>query len=63
MTGPYTEAVDRELVSCSLGVANEGDSYETAKDKLSMLIQWHIDVATDPRVNGGYVLVKDENYD
>ena len=54
----WVRAVDEELVVSHLGVADEIDSYETAKHKLNMLIQWNIDVATDPAVNGGYKLVK-----
>jgi len=51
-------AVDTSLVTAHLGVVNVQDSYEVAKNKLQSLIQWHIDVALDPCVNGGYKLVK-----
>lgn len=54
---PWQQAIDHELVSAHLGVAGEATP-EKAKKILSKLIQWHIDVATDPRVNGGYKLVK-----
>ncbi len=53
-------AVDDAMIVTHLGVANVQDSYEVAKNKLQSLIQWHIDVATDPCVNGGYRLVKVE---
>ena len=53
----WLRAVDDAMVVTHLGVANEDDSYEVAKTKLSNLIGWHIDVATDPAVNGGYRLV------
>ena len=54
----YMDAVDEELVLCHLGVASIEDSRATAKEKLHKLIQWHVDVATDPAVNGGYKLEK-----
>lgn len=53
---PYQRAVDIELISAHLGIADSSDSYEDAKKKLNDLINWHIDVATDPAVNGGVVL-------
>lgn len=56
----WLRAVDEELVMCHLGIAGASDTYEEAKRKLGMLIQWHVDVATDPLVNGGYPLVKQE---
>lgn len=54
-------AIDKELVLAYLGVAKDGATQEEATKALSELIQWHIDVATDPRVNGGYALVKVEH--
>lgn len=56
----WMQAVDDAMITTHLGVANVQDSYEVAKNKLQSLIQWHIDVATDPCVNGGYRLVKVE---
>lgn len=50
-------AADEEMVGAHLGIANEADTYEVAKKKLHDLICWHIQVATDPKVNGGYKLV------
>ena len=38
-------------------VANESDTYEQAKAKLDNLIGFHVDVATDPAVNGGWRLI------
>jgi len=52
----WLRAVDEEMVTTGLGVANLSDSYDSAKQKLNSLINWHIDVATDPRVNGGFHL-------
>lgn len=54
-------AVDEEMVLTHLGVADPSDSYETAKKKLNDLIAWHVAVATDPAVNGGYVLVRQDS--
>ena len=52
----WLRAVDEEMVCCHLGVANPTDTYEEAKKKLAELIQWHVAVATDPTVNGGFML-------
>jgi len=54
---PYEKAIDQELICANIGCVCEGDDYETAQKKLSELIRWHVDVATDERVNGGYRLV------
>ena len=54
----WIRVVDEALVTAGeLGVANASDDYETARAKLRILIDWHVAVATDPQVNGGYVLV------
>lgn len=53
----WLRAVDEAMVSSHLGIASASDSYEDAKKKLNDLICWNIDVATDPAVNGGFVLV------
>lgn len=52
---PWQQAVDHELVVAHLGVANAA-TQEEAKKALRRLIQWHIDVATNPAVNGGFEL-------
>lgn len=57
----WHRAVDEEMVLTHLGVADPSDSYETAKKKLDDLIAWHVAVATDPAVNGGYVLVRQDS--
>lgn len=54
-------AADNELVSAHLGVAEESDTAEQAALKLCDLINWHVAVATDPAVNGGYVLTKQQS--
>lgn len=46
----WIRAVDEELVSAHIDVANISDTYEVAKTKLSSLINWHVDVATDPEL-------------
>lgn len=56
----WLQAIDEEMVSCHLAVANSTDTYEEAKKKLNTLIDWHVQVATDPSVNGGWQLVPKE---
>lgn len=56
----WPRAVDEEMVCAHLGVANACDSYEDAKKKLNELICWHVSVAIDPSVNGGWVMVPRE---
>lgn len=53
----WIRAVDEAMVGSHLGVANAYDSYEVSKKKLNDLICWHVQVATDPAVNGGWQLV------
>ena len=53
----WLRAIDEALVTAHIGVANESDTYEQAKAKLDSLIGFHVDVATDPAVNGGWKLV------
>ena len=53
----WIHAIDEELVGTFIGVANVSDTYEVAKKKLGELIDWHVQVAIDPAVNGGCVLV------
>ena len=53
----WLRAIDEALVVTHLGVANASDTYEQAKAKLDNLIGFHVDVATDPTVNGGWKLV------
>lgn len=50
---PWVRVLDEEMVSTHQGVASGDDSYAEAKKKLSMIINWHVDVANDPAVNGG----------
>lgn len=57
-TAGWAAAADRELVAAELGVAKIDDSTDVAAAKLRELIDWHVSVATDPAVNGGYVLVQ-----
>ena len=54
--GGWLRAIDEALVVAHVGVANESDTYEQAKAKLDSLIGFHVDVATDPAVNGGWKL-------
>lgn len=57
MSYGWIQAVDEEMVVAHLGVADESDSYETAKRKLKQIIEWHISVALDEKINGGWRLV------
>ena len=56
----WIRAIDEALVTAHIGVVNVGDTYRQAKAKLDNLIGFHVDVATDPAVNGGYKLVPTE---
>ncbi len=53
----WLRAIDEALVATHLGVADAADNYEDAKRKLNELLGWHVAVATDPAVNGGFKLV------
>jgi len=53
----WLRAIDEALVTAHIGVANAHDTYEQAKAKLDNLIKFHVDVAIDPAVNGGYKLM------
>ena len=53
----WLRAIDEALVVAHIGVANADDTYEQAKAKLNNLIGFHVNVATDPAVNGGWKLV------
>ena len=53
----WLRAIDEALVVAHIGVANASDTYEQAKAKLDSLIGFHVGVATDPAVNGGWKLV------
>ena len=53
----WLRAIDEALVTTHIGVANADDTYEQAKAKLDSLISFHVDVAIEPTVNGGWKLV------
>ena len=53
----WMQAIDEAMVATHLGTAETSDSYDTAKRKLGELIDWHVAVALDDRVNGGWRLV------
>jgi hypothetical protein len=42
---PWQQAIDDELVNAHLGIAQDGVTREKAKEKLNILIAWHVDVA------------------
>lgn len=54
----WQQAIDAELVSTHLGIAHNDATFEDAQKAIRELICWHIDVATDPRTNGGKVLFR-----
>lgn len=53
----YLRAVDEMRIASKIGTADREDDIEEARRKLRELIDWHVTVATDERVNGGYRLV------
>ena len=53
----WLRAIDEALFVAHIGVANESDTFEQAREKLDNLIGFHVDVASDPAVNGGWKLV------
>ena len=53
----WRRAIDEALVVTHIGVAKASDTYEQAKAKLDNLIGFHVAVAADPAVNGGWKLV------
>lgn len=53
----WLRAIDEALVVAHIGVANESDTFEQAREKLDNLIGFHVDIATDPAVNGGWKLM------
>lgn len=58
VNNPWQQAIDYELVLAGIGIAQPDDSPETCRQKLLELIHWHIEVATDPKTNGGYELTR-----
>ena len=50
---PWKDAIDHELVQ----IESTADSYDDPAKALNDLIHWHVCVATDPKVNGGFALV------
>jgi len=48
MGNPWKEAIDRQLVLMEA----TADSFDTPEDALNALLDWHVSVALDPRVNG-----------
>ena len=57
----WLRAIDDALVSAHVGIRYADDSYEQAKAKLDSLIGFHVDVASDPAVNGGWKLVPEKH--
>ena len=59
----WLRAIDEALIVAHIGMANADDTYAQAKSKLDTLIGLHVDIATDPAVNGGWKLVPVEILD
>lgn len=53
---PWQFAVDQGRVVAHLGIAADNVTREEAIRQLGELIDWHVAVALDPAVNGGFVL-------
>lgn len=54
---PWQKAVDQQRVMAHIGIAADGVTDKEAAQQLAELIDWHVRVATDPAVNGGFVLM------
>lgn len=52
----WQEAVDHQRVITHLGIANDIATQEEAHKALNEVITWHVNVAIDPAVNGGFSL-------
>ena len=48
------KALDRELTMIGTSL----ESFDSPQDALNFIIDWHVDVASNPKTNGGYMLVK-----
>lgn len=48
------KSLDRELVLIGSSI----DNFDSPQDALNFIIDWHVDVATNPKTNGGYKMVK-----
>lgn len=44
--------LDQQLVSCGRCI----EDFDSPKDALNYLVAFHMDIAVDPRVNGGFEL-------
>lgn len=53
---PYFSVIDNEAVTTFTL-----NSELTPREQLGKIIDWHVQVATDPKVNGGYKLVKEDD--
>lgn len=48
MSDPWKEAIDHQLVLTEATT----DSFDTPEEALKALLDWHVSVALDPKVNG-----------
>lgn len=57
----YQQVIDENLLMYHLGVTHNSDDYDVARLKVDAMINYHIHVATDSAVNGGFFLMKKED--
>lgn len=56
----WVQVADDMLICSHLGVAHVGDSYSAARNKMMELINFEVQIACDPAVNGGKMLLNRE---
>lgn len=57
---PWIQVIDNALVCSHLGIAHVAEDYNTAERKLDELINLEVEIACDPAVNGGKMLLNRE---
>jgi len=54
----WRKAVDYCLIVNCIGTTDGCETVHDAVGKIAELVKWEVQIATDPKVNGGYKLVK-----
>jgi len=54
----WRKAVDYCLIVNCIGTTDGCETVHDAVGKIAELVKWEIQIATDPKMNGGYELVK-----
>jgi len=57
-TNIWKEAIDHLLIINNIGTSDDCKTTKDVLNKLSLLIEFEIQIATDPEVNGGFKLTK-----